>query len=118
MTKSLLTDHSENLLFNTFDNTIKPQIEELLSIGKAAGADLVEIFLEKSDNLSLLAEQEDISNVSPSFGIGAGIRVFLGKKDGFHIPLLPKRQAMSTSQTLPIPPAGETGRCPRSGQSS
>ncbi len=78
-----MTDHSENLLFNTFDNTIKPQIEELLSLGKSAGADLVEIFLERSENISLLAEQDDISNVSPSFGIGAGIRVFLGTKDGF-----------------------------------
>ena len=71
------------MLFHTFDETLKPQIEELLSLGKSAGADLVEIFLEKSDNISLLAEQDYISNVSPSFGIGAGIRVFLGKKDGF-----------------------------------
>ena len=78
-----MTKQSENLLFHTFDDTLKPQIEELLSLGKASGADLVEIFLEKSDNISLLAEQDDISNVSPSFGIGAGIRVFLGKKDGF-----------------------------------
>ena len=78
-----MTDHSKNLLFNTFDYTIKPQIEELLSLGKSAGADLVEVFLERSDNISLLAEQDDISNVSPSFGIGAGIRVFLGTKDGF-----------------------------------
>ena len=54
-----------------------------MSLGKSAGADLVEVFLEKSDNISLLAEQDDISNVSPSFGIGAGIRVFLGRKDGF-----------------------------------
>jgi len=83
LTNSLLTKQSENLLFHTFDNTLKPQIEELLFLGKSAGADLVEIFLEKSDNISLLAEQDDISNVSPSFGIGAGIRVFLGKKDGF-----------------------------------
>ena len=83
LTTSLLTYHSDNLLFNTFDNTIKSQIEELLSLGKSAGADLVEIFLERSDNISLLAEQDDISNVSPSFGIGAGIRVFLGTKDGF-----------------------------------
>ena len=83
MTNSLLTKQDQNLLFHTFDSTLKPQIEELLSLGNSAGADLVEIFLEKSDNLSLLAEQEDISNVSPSFGIGAGIRVFLGKKDGF-----------------------------------
>ena len=83
MTNSLLTKTNENLLFLTFNETLKPQIEELLSLGKSAGADLVEIFLEKSDNISLLAEQDDISNVSPSLGIGAGIRVFLGKKDGF-----------------------------------
>ncbi len=78
-----MTNHSNTLLFNNFDNTLKPQIEELLALGKSAGADLVEIFLERSDNISLLAEQDDISNVSPSFGIGAGIRVFLGTKDGF-----------------------------------
>jgi len=83
LTNTLLTKHRENLLFHTFGNTLRPQIEELLSLGKSAGADIVEIFLEKSDNISLLAEQDEISNVSPSFGIGAGIRVFVDKKDGF-----------------------------------
>ncbi len=78
-----MNNQSDSLLFHLFDNSLKYQIEDLLSIGKSAGADLVEIFLEKSDNISLLAEQENISNVSPSFGIGAGVRVFLGKKDGF-----------------------------------
>ncbi len=78
-----MNNQSDSLLFHFFDNSLKHQIEDLLSLGKSAGADLVEIFLEKSDNISLLAEQEDISNVSPSFGIGAGVRVFLGKKDGF-----------------------------------
>ena len=78
-----MTKKSDIQLFHTFDISLKPQIEELLFLGKSAGADLVEIFLEKSDNISLLAEQDDISNVSPSFGIGAGIRVFLGTKDGF-----------------------------------
>ena len=83
MTNSLQTKQSNNLLFHVFDESLKSQIEELLSLGKSAGADLVEIFLEKSDNISVLAEQDDISNVSPSFGIGAGIRVFHGNKDGF-----------------------------------
>ncbi len=83
MTNTLLTKLNENFLFHTFDESLKPQIEELLSLGKSAGADIVEVFLEKCDNISLLAEQDNISNVSPSFAIGAGIRVFLGKKDGF-----------------------------------
>ena len=83
MTNSVFTKESKNQAFHTFDEKLKPQIEELLDLGSSAGADLVEIFLEKSDNISLLSEQDDISNVSPSFGIGAGIRVFLGKKDGF-----------------------------------
>ena len=78
-----MTKQSDSLLFHIFDNSLKLQIEELLSLGKSAGADLVEIFLEKSDSISVLAEQDNISSVSPSFGIGAGIRVFLGKKDGF-----------------------------------
>ena len=83
LTNSLLNKKDETLLFHIFDDTLKPHIEELLSLGQSAGADLVEVFLEKSDNISLLAEQDKISNVSPSFGIGAGIRVFLGKQDGF-----------------------------------
>ena len=83
LTNSLLAIQSEQLLFHRFDDCLKIQIEGLLSLGKSAGADLIEIFLEKSDNISLLAEQEDISNVSPSFGIGAGIRVFKGTRDGF-----------------------------------
>ena len=51
LTNSLLTKQSDKLLFHTFDDTLKPQIEELLSLGKSAGADIVEIFLEKSDNI-------------------------------------------------------------------
>ncbi len=33
--------------------------------------------------MGVLAEQDTITNVSPSFSKGAGIRVFLGTKDGF-----------------------------------
>ncbi len=43
----------------------------------------MEVFLERTDHLGLLAEQERITSVSPAFGRGAGIRVFLGDRDGF-----------------------------------
>ena len=43
----------------------------------------MEVFLERSDHLGALAEQEVITNVSPSFGMGAGVRVFSGRHDGF-----------------------------------
>ncbi|WP_259722609.1 TldD/PmbA family protein [Synechococcus sp. CS-1328] len=58
-------------------------MEPLLSVGRGAGADLVEVFLERTDHLGVLAEQDTITNVSPAFGMGAGIRVFLGERDGF-----------------------------------
>ena len=58
-------------------------LELLLHRGSAAGADLVEVFLERTDHLGVLAEQEAITSVTPSFGMGAGIRVFRGHRDGF-----------------------------------
>jgi len=60
-----------------------PRLEALLGAGRAAGADLVEVFLERTDHLGLLAEQDRITSVTPAFGMGAGIRVFLGQRDGF-----------------------------------
>lgn len=59
------------------------QLELLLHRGRAAGADLVEVFLERTEHLGVLAEQEAITSVTPSFGRGAGIRVFRGHRDGF-----------------------------------
>jgi TldD protein len=58
-------------------------LEPLLAAGRAAGADLVEVFLERSNHLGVLSEQDTITNVSPSFGMGAGVRVFSGRHDGF-----------------------------------
>ena len=60
-----------------------PRLEALLAAGRAAGADLVEVFLERTDHLGLLAEQDRITSVTPAFGMGAGIRVFHGQRDGF-----------------------------------
>jgi TldD protein len=59
------------------------RLESLLAAGRAAGADLVEVFLERTDHLGLLAEQDGITSVSPAFGMGAGLRVFRGLRDGF-----------------------------------
>ena len=65
------------------DGAWQPQLEALLAAGRAAGADLVEVFLERKNHLGVLAEQELITSVSPAFGMGAGIRVFLAERDGF-----------------------------------
>lgn len=65
------------------DSAWRLHLEPLLGAGRAAGADLVEVFLERSDHLGVLAEQEVITNVSPAFGMGAGVRVFSGRHDGF-----------------------------------
>jgi TldD protein len=59
------------------------RLEPLLAAGHAAGADLVEVFLERSDSLGVLAEQESITSVSPAFAMGAGLRVFKSGRDGF-----------------------------------
>lgn len=59
------------------------RLEPLLAAGRSAGADLVEIFLERTDHLGVLAEQEAITSVSPAFGMGAGLRVFKAGRDGF-----------------------------------
>ena len=58
-------------------------LEDLLACGRGAGADLVEVFLERTDHLGVLAEQDVITSVTPAFGMGAGIRVFRGQRDGF-----------------------------------
>ena len=59
------------------------RLNALLNAGVRAGADLVEVFLERTDHLGVLAEQDKITSVSPAFGMGAGIRVFRGTRDGF-----------------------------------
>ena len=60
-----------------------PRLEALLAAGRTAGADLVEVFLARTDHLGVLAEQDGITSVSPAFGMGAGLRVFLEGRDGF-----------------------------------
>jgi len=66
------------------DSQWQGRLELLLAAGRNAGAELVEIFLERFDRLSVLAEQERVTSVSPSLGCGAGIRVFHGEANGFR----------------------------------
>jgi len=65
------------------DQSWQRRLETLLAAGRSAGADLVEVFLERTDHLGVLAEQDGITSVSPAFGMGAGLRVFRGLRDGF-----------------------------------
>jgi len=66
-----------------FDEENKQLLEEIISHGLSLGADFVEIFLENTDNISVLVEEDFVTSVSPSFGKGAGIRIFKDKRDGF-----------------------------------
>ena len=68
---------------NEFGQDWKLILEDIISLGRASGADIVEIFLERTDNFGVLAEQDSITSVNPSFSKGAGIRVFKSGKDGF-----------------------------------
>ena len=72
-----------DFLTNAFSNQWRGLLESLLHRGSAAGADLVEVFLERTDHIGLLAEQDRITSVNPSFARGAGLRVFRGGRDGF-----------------------------------
>jgi TldD protein len=64
-----------------FDETWRSPLATLLGLGRAAGADLVEFFLEKVNYISSMAEDDTITSVSPRISTGAGVRVFVGKAD-------------------------------------
>lgn len=64
-----------------FDATWEAPLATLLGLGRAAGADFVEFFLERVNYISCLAEDDTISSISPRLSTGAGVRVFRGKAD-------------------------------------
>ncbi|MGP0128427.1 MAG: TldD/PmbA family protein [cyanobacterium endosymbiont of Rhopalodia musculus] len=73
-----LTYHSSS---DHFDQSWQDLLSTLLGLGRAAGADFVEFFLERVNYISCLAEQDTITSLSPRLSTGAGIRVFRGKED-------------------------------------
>ena len=64
-----------------FDQTWEAPLSTLLGWGRAAGADLVEFFLERVNYISCLAEDDTITSITPRLSTGAGVRVFRGKAD-------------------------------------
>ncbi len=73
-----LTYHSNR---DRFDQSWQAPLSTLLGLGRAAGADFIEFFLERVNYISCLAEQDTITSLSPRLSTGAGIRVFRGKAD-------------------------------------
>ncbi|MBF2037332.1 MAG: TldD/PmbA family protein [Leptolyngbyaceae cyanobacterium T60_A2020_046] len=64
-----------------FDESWRAPLSILLGLGRAAGADFVEFFLERSQYISCLAEDDAITSISPRLVTGGGVRVFVEKAD-------------------------------------
>lgn len=64
-----------------FESSWEAPLSTLLGLGRAAGADFLEIFLERVNYISCLAEDDAITSLSPRLSSGAGIRLFRGKAD-------------------------------------
>jgi TldD protein len=82
---TLLTQELPDLQYQAqrdrFDESWRAPLSTLLGLGRAAGADFVEFFLERVNYISCLAENDGISSVSPRLVTGAGVRVFRGTAD-------------------------------------
>jgi TldD protein len=82
---TLLTKELPDLQYQAqrdrFDESWRAPLSTLLGLGRAAGADFVEFFLERVNYISCLAENDGISSVSPRLVTGAGVRVFRGTAD-------------------------------------
>ena len=64
-----------------FDHTWRAPLATLLGLGRAAGADFVEFFLERANYISCQAEEDAITSLSPRLSTGAGVRLFRGIAD-------------------------------------
>ncbi|WP_159789105.1 TldD/PmbA family protein [Sodalinema gerasimenkoae] len=80
LTKGLPTVKPHNPS-DRFDDTWRAPLATLLGLGRAAGADFIEFFLERTNYISCLAEDDTITSISPRLSTGAGVRVFRGKAD-------------------------------------
>jgi TldD protein len=85
MPLALLTQDLPQLSYTStpdrFDSTWEAPLSTLLGLGRAAGADFIEFFLERVNYISCLAEDDSITSISPRLSTGAGVRVFRGTAD-------------------------------------
>ncbi len=79
--KGLPSLKDETFAADRFDASWEGPLAILLGLGRAAGADLIEFFLERVNYISCMAEDDAITSISPRLSTGAGVRVFLGKAD-------------------------------------
>jgi TldD protein len=84
-TPLLITREIPNLTYSAtprcFDESWEAPLSTLLGLGRAAGADFIEFFLERVNYISCMAEDDAITSIAPKLSTGAGVRVFLGKAD-------------------------------------
>ncbi len=84
-TPLLITQELSNLTYSAtprcFDESWAAPLSTLLGLGRAAGADFVEFFLERVNFINCMAEDDAITSIAPRLSTGAGVRVFRGKAD-------------------------------------
>jgi len=64
-----------------FDESWEAPLSTLLGLGRSAGADFIEFFLERVNYINCMAEDDAITSISPRLSTGAGVRVFRGTAD-------------------------------------
>ncbi len=84
-TTLLLTKELPTLEYSStsarFDESWREPLATLLGLGRAAGADFIEFFLERVNYISSMAEDDAITSISPRLSTGAGVRIFRGSAD-------------------------------------
>lgn len=78
-----LSKNSPSTLGEQFDANWQHILSPLIGLGRAAGADFVEFFLERGRFLRCTVEDGVLTDVGPSLSLGAGIRLSRGQKDCF-----------------------------------
>ena len=66
-----------------FGDEIREPLSKVLGVGRAAGADYVELFLEKRNAQTIAVQNGVIAGVSPALDIGVGIKVSAKGKNGY-----------------------------------